>query len=160
MGRTGKPGVLQPMGLQRVGHKLGTEQQQQILISQPIPSLGRWGGGPGRVRDRPKVTQQGRSRGGTSAQTRLPVQGFQHLPSPMAQTISQYQKSCIPQRNLETPSSPLLGNHQRLVQSSAVRYGSRVYLLCSLLCPSTWVRALSTARIQCKLADQLKAQWR
>ena len=26
-GRTGEPGVLQSMGLQRVGHNLGTEQQ-------------------------------------------------------------------------------------------------------------------------------------
>ena len=28
--RTGKPGVLQSMGLQRVGHDLATEQQQEF----------------------------------------------------------------------------------------------------------------------------------
>ena len=28
---TGKPGVLQPMGSQRAGHGLATEQQQQML---------------------------------------------------------------------------------------------------------------------------------
>ena len=27
--RTGKPGVLQSMGLQRIGHDLATEQQQE-----------------------------------------------------------------------------------------------------------------------------------
>ena len=31
--RTGKPGLLQPMGLQRVGHNWATEQQQQIKES-------------------------------------------------------------------------------------------------------------------------------
>ena len=30
--RTGKPGVLQSMGLQRVGHNLVTEQQQEIVV--------------------------------------------------------------------------------------------------------------------------------
>ena len=34
MVKTGKPGVLQSMGLQRVGHDWGTEQQQ-ILYSEP-----------------------------------------------------------------------------------------------------------------------------
>ena len=33
-GGTGKPGVLQSMGLQRVGHNMATEQQQQIGVSQ------------------------------------------------------------------------------------------------------------------------------
>ena len=32
--RTGKPGVLQSMGLQRVGHNWATEQQQQISCIQ------------------------------------------------------------------------------------------------------------------------------
>ena len=31
-GRTGKPGVLQSMGLQKVGHDLVTEQQQPFTI--------------------------------------------------------------------------------------------------------------------------------
>ena len=30
IGGAGKPGVLQSMGLQRVGHDLATEQQQQL----------------------------------------------------------------------------------------------------------------------------------
>ena len=33
--RTGLPGVLQFMGLQRVGHDLATKQQQQILKARP-----------------------------------------------------------------------------------------------------------------------------
>ena len=33
--RTGKPGVLQSMGWQRVGHDLGTEQQQHIFVVLP-----------------------------------------------------------------------------------------------------------------------------
>ena len=32
--RTGKPGMLQSMGLQRVGHDWATEQQQQIYLCQ------------------------------------------------------------------------------------------------------------------------------
>ena len=37
--RSGKPGVLQPMGLQRVRHDWMTEQQQQIYYSEHIMRL-------------------------------------------------------------------------------------------------------------------------
>ena len=35
--RTGRPGVLQPMGLQRVRHDWVTEQQQQLQCTRPCP---------------------------------------------------------------------------------------------------------------------------
>ena len=34
--RTGKPGALQPMGLQRVGYNLATEQQQQDTLRRML----------------------------------------------------------------------------------------------------------------------------
>ena len=37
--RTGRPGVLQSMGSQRVGHNLVTEQQQQWRVLQPLPKV-------------------------------------------------------------------------------------------------------------------------
>ena len=37
--RTGKPGVLQSMGSQRIGHDLATEQQQQFQIFKKFSVL-------------------------------------------------------------------------------------------------------------------------
>ena len=39
LGTPGKPGILQSMGLQRVGHDLVTEQQEDIL-ENPFKALG------------------------------------------------------------------------------------------------------------------------
>ena len=63
-------------------------------------------------------------------------------------------KSHIPWRNQETPSSPLLGNCQRPVWTSAVQYLSHVYLLCSPLCLGMWVSA------SCANWLPISTQWR
>lgn len=130
-----------------MGQAGALQTSETVLVSQPIPSLGRQGGGgPERGRDRTKVTQQGHGRGGTP-QPRASRTYF------LPQHIFPNSESCIPRGSRETPSSPLLGNCQRLLRSSAVQNGSCVYLLCSPLCPSTLGSAWRTAGTQCTLVD-------
>lgn len=53
-----------PVSIGHVGQTGASQTSGTILISQPIPSFGRWeGGGPERGREQPKVTQQGCGKG-------------------------------------------------------------------------------------------------
>lgn len=57
------------VSLGHVGQTGALQRSGSILISQPVPSLGRQGGeGPERSKDWPKVTQQGHDRSGTTTQ--------------------------------------------------------------------------------------------
>ena len=62
--KTGKPGVLQSMGLQRVRHNWATEQQERLWASQVAPVVKNLPANAGDLRDVGLIPGLGRSPGG------------------------------------------------------------------------------------------------